>query len=178
MSSAGNQYQDIYGRWHAPLMNAYNNYCWFITGLQRLQCSGTLETLLKTNTNVPDGSDRFRLLITQILQPIRIINKLNGTNGKDVVDELRKYFEQNSETYHSTDGFSTNIYLSKYILPIIFNLSNNDINMTIQIMKEIGMNSSSLYVASEVISDDTIPIMKAAEDSEFYDKIYRQFKII
>ena len=117
MASAENQYQDIYGRWHAPLMNAYNNYCWYITGLQRLQCSPTLDNLLKSGATISNVSSETKRKMDQIIQPIRIINKLNGKNAKAVVDELRSYFEQNSDTYHSTDGVSTNVYISKYILP-------------------------------------------------------------
>lgn len=177
MASNMNQYQDIYGRWHAPLMNAYNNYCWYITGLQRLQCSQTLEDLLKSNATISNNvSDEVRIKADHIIQPIRIINKLDKTNGKTVVDELRSYFEQHSDTYRSTDGFSTNIYLSKYILPIIYNLSRNNIETTIQIMKEIGMNSSSMYVANEVISNDQIPIMTAAEEKDFLVHIYAPFR--
>lgn len=170
-----NQYQDIYGRWHAPLMNAYNNYCWYITSLQRLQCSKTLEVLLKSETTI-SASPKIQQKIEQIIQPIRIMNKLNGTNGKEVVDELRIYFEQNADTYHSTDGFSTNVYISKYILPIIYDLSKNDIPKTIEIMKEIGMDSASMYVANEVISNEKVPIMNNSEESVFHDQIYKPFE--
>ncbi len=176
MTSNTNQYKDIYGRWHAPLMNAYNNYCWYITGLQRLQCSQTLENLLKSGATLSNNiSDEIRTKADHIIQPIKIMNKLNETNGKDVVDELRTYFEAHSKTYHSTDGFSTNVYISKYILPIIYNLSGNDIPTTIQIMKEIGMDSASMYVANEVISNKQIPIMNFSEESDFLSQVYKPF---
>jgi hypothetical protein len=53
------------------------------------------------------------------------------------------------------------------------NGGNND--MTVQIMKEVGMDSSSVYVANEVVSDDKIPIMSAAEEESFRESIYRPF---
>lgn len=171
-----NAYQDINGRWHSPLMNAYNNYCWYITGLQRLQCSPTLANLLSNQSNrLTGGSQTTQQLMTNMIEPIRIINKLNGGNGKAVVDELRAYFDGHSDVYHSTDGFSSNIYLSKYILPIVYNLSGGNNETTTKIMKEIGMDSSSLYVANEVISDNRIPIMNASEEQSFRDSVYHPF---
>ena len=171
-----NAYQDINNRWHAPLMNAYNNYCWYITGLQRLQCSSTLADLLSSSTGkLTGGSDSAQRLMSNMIEPIKIINKLNGGNGKAVVDELRSYFDQHSDVYKSTDGFSSNIYLSKYILPIIYNISGGNNDTTVKIMKEIGMDSSSLYIANEVISDNRIPIMNAAEEQSFRENIYRPF---
>ena len=171
-----NAYQDINNRWHAPLMNAYNNYCWYITGLQRLQCSSTLANLLSSSTgNITGGSGDAQRLMANMIEPIKIINKLDGSNGKAVVDELRSYFDQHSDVYKSTDGFSTNIYLSKYILPIIYRMNGGDNETTVKIMKEIGMDSSSLYVANEVISDNRIPIMNAAEEQSFRESIYKPF---
>lgn len=171
-----NAYQDINNRWHAPLMNAYNNYCWYITGLQRLQCSSTLASLLSTSSDkITGGSSDTQRLMMNMIEPIKIINKLNGSNGKAVVDELRSYFEQHSDVYKSTDGFSTNIYLSKYILPIIYHINGGDNETTIKIMKEIGMDSSSLYIANEVISDNRIPIMNASEEQTFRETIYKPF---
>lgn len=171
-----NAYQDINNRWHAPLMNAYNNYCWYITGLQRLQCSSTLAELLSTSSNkLTSGSGDVQRLMTNMIEPIKIINKLDGSNGKTVVDELRSYFDHHSDVYKSTDGFSTNIYLSKYILPIIYHINGRDNETTVKIMKEIGMDSSSLYIANEVISDSRIPIMNASEEQEFRESIYKPF---
>ena len=172
-----NAYQDINGRWHAPLMNAYNNYCWYITGLQRLQCSSTLANLLSStpSNKITGGSNDARLLMTNMIEPIKIINKLNGSNGKAVVDEFRSYLDQHSDVYKSTDGFSSNIYLSKYILPIIYHLNDCDNESTVKIMKEIGMDSSSLYIANEVISDNRIPIMNASEEQTFREVIYKPF---
>ena len=171
-----NAYQDINGRWHSPLMNAYNNYCWYITGLQRLQCSATLAQMLSNQSNrLIGGSTETQRLMTNMIEPIKIINKLNGGNGKAVVDELRRYFDGHSDVYKSTDGFSSNIYLSKYILPIIYNISGGNNDTTAKIMKEIGIDSSSIYVANEVISDNRIPIMNAAEEQTFRESIYRPF---
>ena len=171
-----NAYQDINGRWHAPLMNAYNNYCWYITGLQRLQCSSTLAVLLSTpTTKITGGTADAQRLMQDIIEPIKIINKLDGGNGKQIVDDLRQYFTEHADTYKSTDGFSSNIYLSKYVLPIVYHLNGGDNAMTVNIMKEIGMDSASLYVANEVISNDCIPIMSAADDNSFRDSIYKPF---
>jgi hypothetical protein len=157
-------------------MNAYNNYCWYITGLQRLQCSQTLASLLsEPGKRLTGGSSNTQRLMNTMLEPIKIMNKLNGGNGKQVVDDLRKYFESNSDIYHSTDGFSSNIYLSKYILPIVYNLTGGNNDTTVKIMKEIGMDSSSIYVANEVISDDKIPILNASEEDEFRKSIYAPF---
>jgi hypothetical protein len=110
-----------------------------------------------------------------MIEPIRIMNKLDGGNGKAIVDELRAYFDGHSDVYKSTDGFSSNIYLSKYILPIVYNISGGNNDTTVKIMKEIGMDSSSLYVANEVISDNRIPIMNAAEEQSFRESIYKPF---
>lgn len=171
-----NAYKDINKRWHAPLMNAYNNYCWYITGLQRLQCSSTLAELLSSSSGkLTGGSDSAQRLMSNMIEPIKIINKLNGGNGKAVVDELRSYFDHHSDVYKSTDGFSSNIYLSKYILPIIYHISGGSNDTTVKIMKEIGMDSSSLYIANEVISDNRIPIMNAAEEQSFRESIYKPF---
>lgn len=171
-----NAYRDINNRWHAPLMNAYNNYCWYITGLQRLQCSSTLADLLSSSSNkLTESSSNVQRLMTNMIEPIKIINKLNGSNGKAVVDELRSYFDRHSDVYKSTDGFSTNIYLSKYILPIIYHINGNNNETTVKIMKEIGMDSASLYIANEVISDNRIPIMNAAEEQAFRETIYKPF---
>ena len=173
---SNNSYQDINGRWHAPLMNAYNNYCWYITGLQRLQCSPTLASVLSDpGKHLTGGSSNTQRLMNTMIEPIKIMNKLNGGNGKQVVDNLRKYFESNADIYHSTDGFSSNIYLSKYILPIVYNLTGGNNDTTVKIMKEIGMDSSSIYVANEVISNDKIPILNASEEGEFRSSIYAPF---
>ena len=171
-----NSCQDINGRWHAPLMNAYNNYCWYITGLQRLQCSPTLASVLSDPGKILTGgsSDTQRLMNTMI-EPIKIMNRLNGGNGKEIVDNLRNYFSNHSDVYKSTDGFSSNIYLSKYILPIVYNLTGGNNDTTVKIMKEIGMDSSSIYVANEVISNDKIPILNASEETEFRSSIYSPF---
>jgi spore maturation protein SpmB len=171
-----NAYQDINGRWHAPLMNAYNSYCWYITGLQRLQCSPALASILSDPGKQFKGvSSSMQPLMAAVIEPIKIMNKLNGKNGKEVVDELRKYFETHADVYRSTDGFSSNIYLSKYILPIVYNLTGGDNGVIIKIMKEIGMDSASIYVANEVISNDKIPILNASEEEEFRDSIYAPF---
>lgn len=176
INMAINAYQDINGRWHAPLMNAYNNYCWYITGLQRLQCSPTLATSLSTpTTRITGGTADTQRLMQDIIEPIKIINKLDGGNGKQIVDDLRQYFTNHTDTYKSTDGFSSNIYLSKYVLPIVYHLNGGDNAMTTNIMKEIGMDSASLYIANEVISNDCIPIMNAANDISFRDSIYKPF---
>lgn len=173
---SSNSYQDINGRWHAPLMNAYNNYCWYITGLQRLQCSQTLASILSDpGKRLTGGSSNTQRLMNTMIEPIKIMNKLNGGNGKQVVDDLRKYFESNTDIYHSTDGFSSNIYLSKYILPIVYNLTGGNNDTTVKIMKEIGMDSSSIYVANEVISNDKIPILNASEEDEFRSSVYTPF---
>ena len=171
-----NSCQDINGRWHAPLMNAYNNYCWYITGLQRLQCSPTLASVLSDpGKRLTGGSSDTQQLMNTMIEPIKIMNKLNGGNGKEIVDNLRNYFSNHSDVYKSTDGFSSNIYLSKYILPIVYNLTGGNNDTTVKIMKEIGMDSSSIYVANEVISNDKIPILNASEEQEFRDTIYAPF---
>ncbi len=171
-----NSCQDINGRWHAPLMNAYNNYCWYITGLQRLQCSPTLASVLSDpGKRLTGGSSDTQQLMNTMIEPIKIMNKLNGGNGKEIVDNLRNYFSNHSDVYKSTDGFSSNIYLSKYILPIVYNLTGGNNDTTVKIMKEIGMDSSSIYVANEVISNDKIPILNASEEKEFRDTIYAPF---
>ena len=171
-----NSCQDINGRWHAPLMNAYNNYCWYITGLQRLQCSPTLASVLSDpGKRLTGGSSDTQRLMNTMIEPIKIMNKLNGGNGKEIVDNLRNYFSNHSDVYKSTDGFSSNIYLSKYILPIVYNLTGGNNDTTVKIMKEIGMDSSSIYVANEVISNDKIPILNASEECEFRDTIYAPF---
>lgn len=171
-----NSCQDINGRWHAPLMNAYNNYCWYITGLQRLQCSPTLASVLSDpGKRLTGGSSDAQQLMNTMIEPIKIMNKLNGGNGKEIVDNLRNYFSNHSDVYKSTDGFSSNIYLSKYILPIVYNLTGGNNDTTVKIMKEIGMDSSSIYVANEVISNDKIPILNASEEQEFRDTIYAPF---
>lgn len=171
-----NSYQDINGRWHAPVMNAYNNYCWYITGLQRLQCSSTLANLLNdSSARLTGGSESDRKVMQNIIDPIKIMNKLNASNGKAIVDELRTYFSDHSEVYKSSDGFSSNLYLSKYILPIVYNMNGGNNDMTVQIMKEVGMDSASIYIANEVVSDDKIPILSAAEENSFREYIYRPF---
>ena len=171
-----NSCQDINGRWHAPLMNAYNNYCWYITGLQRLQCSPTLASVLSNPGNrLTGGSSDTQQLMNTMIEPIKIMNKLNGGNGKEIVDNLRNYFSNHSDVYKSTDGFSSNIYLSKYILPIVYNITGGNNDTTVKIMKEIGMDSSSIYIANEVISNDKIPILNASEEKEFRDTIYAPF---
>lgn len=171
-----NSCQDINGRWHAPLMNAYNNYCWYITGLQRLQCSPTLASVLSDpGKRLTGGSSDAQQLMNTMIEPIKIMNKLNGGNGKEIVDNLRNYFSNHSDVYKSTDGFSSNIYLSKYILPIVYNLTGDNNDTTVKIMKEIGMDSSSIYIANEVISNDKIPILNASEEQEFRDTIYAPF---
>ena len=173
---SNNSYQDINSRWHAPLMNAYNNYCWYITGLQRLQCSPTLASVLSDpGKRLTGGSSETQQLMSTMIEPIKIMNKLNGRNGKEIVDNLRNYFSNHSDIYKSTDGFSSNIYLSKYILPIVYNLTGGNNDTTVKIMKEIGMDSSSIYVANEVISNDKIPILNASEEKEFRDTIYAPF---
>lgn len=186
-------YRDINGKLHIPLQNIYNCYCWFITAIQRLQCSETISQILLEYENKfhPENNLRNSLnnndltnFTVKLTKPILILNKLNEDNHSEIITELKTFFDENKNLFKANDGFSSNLYLSKYIFPIIFHfakeLGKDPTNILIKIMHEIGLNSSNIYISAETIPNEVIPVLRENPESEksFMQNYYEEFKNI
>lgn len=182
MASGIEVFTDIHGRLHLPLFNLYNNYCWYITALQRLQCSKTLSDLLERNQKetASDNQD-VNAFISDVVTPIKILGHLTRENANEIITQLQAYFKEHSSRYSSSEGFSTNMYLSKYVFPIVYHLLRKDSSEVacqsmVSIMREVGMGSSSIQQTVNVITlpYNIAPISGQVEEA-FVGTVYKEF---
>ena len=159
---------DYYNIPHISLINIYNSYCWMITGMQRLSSSPTLKKLLMTFTKKELSEKKFN----ELVYPIRILNELTKSNYAQITEELREYFK-NNDKYKECNGFSSIIYISKYILPYIYYLVNNSNNILKKILLEIGLSSSSLN--NGLSSVKILPIFNEQLEEEFIKNYYNSY---
>lgn len=141
-----NQYvKDMQGTIYIGLFNVENRFCYYISALQRLHSSPTLNRLLK-NSNLNEAYIRDLLL-----QPLKIYADINLNNFKQIHDSVANCLSKTIQKFKDTmqSGGQPDHVLICLMLPTIYLLMNNNKTDDIegilkQIVKELYINPNRL----------------------------------
>lgn len=111
---------------YKPIHNYFNHFCYFITCIQRLHSSSTLNKLVQTNV-----LNDFKQECENILYLLRHYDKANDEDPK-YKDIIQTFFHQSTKS-----GGCPQTTLTQLFIPVIYQLYGKD--RTLKVMQEINL---------------------------------------
>lgn len=171
------------GTFHIPLFNHDNKFCYWISVIQRLHSSPTLNNCVMdffTSNHDENVKDIFKIL----LEPIYIYAKLDKTNMtsqdiiktyKDMNDYMNEYIDERNIIHQcAKNGYIPYYVLCYHYCPIFYTLFINEFE---NILNEIHIDRTNFETSDDVVLatiTDTQPFLKNKEDSLYIASLYSE----
>ena len=135
---------DRNGTMYIGLHNHYNHYCYYITVIQRLHSSPTLNKMLNNGLNnmIGGSSEPDADISKRIMSQLQIYSKITPENYENIYNQANENLKSVISQVFSPEmnnGGDPNAVLTYLFLPIIYHYTKN-LNEFKQIIKELNVN--------------------------------------
>ena len=171
------------GTFHIPLFNHDNKFCYWVSVIQRLHSSPTLNECVIdyfTSNRDKENKEVFNIL----LKPIHIYAKLDRTNMtskdmvktyKDMNDYMNEYIDEQNIIHHcAKNGYLPHYVLCYHYCPIIYKLFTDRFE---QILNEVHIDRTNFETSDDVVLatiTEIQPFLKNKDDSIYIASLYSE----
>ena len=170
------------GTFHIPLFNHDNKFCYWISVIQRLHSSPTLNDCVIDyfSSNHENNREIFKIL----LEPIYIYAKFDRTNMtsqdivktyKDMNDYMNEYIDERNIIHHcAKNGYLPHYVLCYHYCPIIYELFRDKFE---KILNEIHIDRTNFETSDDVVLatiTDIQPFLQNKDDSLYIASLYSE----